>query len=373
MKHAVLVSIIISATIAAAPHAQQGGATAARPRSPEVQADRRVIFRLAAPRAAEVRLSGEFLKEPIAMTKDPQAIWTATVGPVEPEIYEYEFTVDGVAVLDPGNPAIKYNSRPGPLSNLLEVRSGTPAFYDAKPVPHGSVEIRPYTSKAVDGPRRLFIYTPPGYDGGSARYPVLYLLHGADGDETAWAAFGRANLILDNLIAEKKLRPLVVVMPFGYAYPPTGNIEAERQRTDFSKDLIDEAIPFVQSNYRVHTDRARRAIAGLSMGGGQALSIGLSRLDLFSRVAAFSGAVSRTPAESFKDFVANPKKANEQLELLWIGCGTEDGLFAPNKSFSEFLKGKGIEHTFHASGGAHTWIVWRRYLREVAPLLFPQT
>jgi enterochelin esterase family protein len=225
----------------------------------------------------------------------------------------------------------------------------------------------------VGAERRLFIYTPPGYDGGSARYPVLYLLHGADGDETAWTAFGRANLILDNLIAEKRLRPLVVVMPFGYAHPPVAGVDADRQRADFTKDLIDDAIPFVQASYRVHADRDHRALVGLSMGGGQALSIGLSRLDLFSRVAAFSGAVSRTPAETYRAFASNVKKANDDLELLWIGCGSEDGLFAPNKEFSEFLKSKGINHTFHASDGGHTWIVWRRYLRDVAPLLFPQS
>jgi enterochelin esterase family protein len=220
----------------------------------------------------------------------------------------------------------------------------------------------------------MYVYTPPAYERGTTRLPDLYLLHGADGDDTAWTAFGRANHILDNLIADRKLSPLVVVMPFGYAYPPAAGVAADKQRTDFEKDLLEDVIPFVQTNYRVFADRDHRAIAGLSMGGGQSLNIGLRHLDLFSRVASFSGAVPRGgAADAFKDVFADAKKVNGALKLFWIGCGTEDGLYAPNKEFSELLKRNGITHTFHSSGGAHTWIVWRRYLQEVAPQLFPTT
>jgi enterochelin esterase family protein len=343
-------------------------------RSPEVLADRRVTFRLAAPRASEVRLTCECVNGAQTLQKDAGGVWSVTLGPFEPDIYEYEFTVDGVTMLDPRNEKVKYNGRPSTISSLLDVAGTGPRFYDAKPVPHGTVDIRWYQSKAVSGTRRVHVYTPPNYERGTARLPVLYLLHGADGDDSAWTAFGRANQILDNLMADKKLSPMVVVMPFGYAYPPAAGAAGDRQRADFEKDLLQDLVPFVQANYRVHTDRSNRALVGLSMGGGQALNIGLRHLDLFSRVASFSGAVPRGAGlDSFKNVMDNAKKVNGALEVFWIGCGTEDGLFAPNQEFSELLKKNGVTHTFHQSGGAHTWSVWRKYLLEVAPALFPQT
>jgi enterochelin esterase family protein len=337
-----------------------------------VLADRRVTFRLSAPKAAEVRLTCECVKEAVAMAKDAAGIWTATVGPIEPDMYEYEFTVDGVQMSDPRNVVVKYNSRPGPISSILTVPGESLMFYDAKPVPHGTVDIRMYDSKATGSARRAFIYTPPGYEKSSNRLPVLYLLHGADGDETVWTNFGRANLILDNLIAERKAAPMIVVMPFGYAYPSgTATPSAQGQRNEFERDLVEDLIPFVQANYRTYTDRDRRAIAGLSMGGGQTLQIGLHHLDLFSRVAGFSAAVARTPFEAFKDVAADSKKVNASLKLLWLGCGTEDSLFAPNQQFSAFLTQAGITNTFVPTPGGHTWINWRRYLLEVAPKIFP--
>ena len=351
---------------------QQPGAQAVR--SPEVSADRRVTFRISASKAADVRVTCECVNGAQTMTKDDKGTWSVTLGPFDPDIYEYEFTVDGVTIIDPRNEKVKYNSRPSTISSLLEIPGSGPMFYDAKPVPHGTVDIRWYQSKAVNGVRRAYVYTPPNYDRGTARLPVLYLLHGADGDDSAWIAFGRANHILDNLLAEKKITPMVVVMPFGYAYPPAAGAAGDRQRADFQKDLLQDLIPFVQANYRVHSDRSNRAIVGLSMGGGQALNIGLRHLDLFSRVASFSGAVPRgAAADSFDDALADARKLNTSLKLLWVGCGTEDGLFAPNKEFSERLKKAGVTHTFHESGGAHTWSVWRKYLLEVAPLLFPTT
>ena len=351
---------------------QQPGPQAVR--SPEVSADRRVTFRITAPKAADVRLTCECVNGAQTMTKNDKGTWSVTLGPFDPDIYEYEFTVDGVTILDPRNEKVKYNSRPSTISSLLEIPGSGPMFYEAKPVPHGTVEIRWYQSKAVNGVRRAYVYTPPNYDRGAARLPVLYLLHGADGDDSAWTAFGRANHILDNLLAEKKIAPMVVVMPFGYAYPPAGGAAGDRQRADFQKDLLQDLIPFVQANYRVHSDRSNRAIVGLSMGGGQALNVGLRHLDVFSRVASFSGAVPRgATADSFNDVLGDARKLNTSLKLLWVGCGTDDGLFAPNKEFSERLKKAGVTHTFHESGGAHTWSVWRKYLLEVAPLLFPTT
>jgi len=334
-------------------------------RSPEVQPDRRVTFRLAAPNATEVRLTGEFMTGAQALQKDEKGIWSVTVGPVAPEIYSYTLTVNGVAA----------------TRGRLEVPGAAPMFYDMRPVAHGAVEQRWYASKATQSTRRAYVYTPPNYGRGSDRYPVLYLLHGAGGDESGWTENGRAHFILDNLIADGTLKPLIVVMPFGNAYPPAspladGADAMRRQRDGFSRDLREDLIPFVQANYRVHADREHRAIAGLSLGGAQALGIGLSYLDLFSRVAAFSpalGAVTSPQAGGldFKTVLADTRKVNNRLALLWVGCGTEDTLFNSNKEFDAMLTGMGVRHTFKVTDGAHTWQVWRRYLNEVAPQLFP--
>jgi enterochelin esterase-like enzyme len=353
---------LILACVAASPLFAQRGAPAVR--ATEIHADGRVTFRLAAPNATDVRVSGDFLRAPQALVKDEKGIWSATVGPVPAEIYGYQVSVNGVVA-----------SR-----GTLDVPGATPMFYDLRPVAHGAVEQRWYQSKSIGSVRRVYVYTPPNYGRSSERLPVLYLFHGAGGDESGWTENGRANRILDNLIADGKLKPLVVVMPYGYAYPPTsplaeGADAMQRQRDGFSRDLIEDLIPFVQANYRVHTDRQHRAIAGLSLGGGQALGIGLSHLDLFSRVAGFSpalGAVTSAQAGGldFKRLVADSKKVNDRLDLLWVGCGTDDTLFQSNKEFAAMLQASGVKHTFRVSEGAHTWQVWRRYLNEVAPLLF---
>jgi enterochelin esterase family protein len=199
---------------------------------------------------------------------------------------------------------------------------------------------------------------------------VLYLFHGANADETAWTRLGHVNLILDNLLAAGKAKPFVVVMPFGYGVTP-GSGAAGDSNALFGRDLIEDVIPFIQSRYRVYTDREHRAIAGLSMGGGQSLSIGLNHLDLFSYVAGFSAALRAGDfAKTYADLVAKPADSNRKLRLLWVGCGKQDSLFAPAKSFSEFLTERKIKHTFRETEGAHTWMVWRRYLNEVAPQLF---
>jgi enterochelin esterase-like enzyme len=339
-------------------------------RSPEVSADRRVTFRVRAPNASAVTVFCECLTNEPALTKGADGVWSVTVGPLEPDIYEYHFTVDGVDNLDQRNPVVKYNSRPNLIESVVEVPGAAPMFYDIKPVPHGTVSMRYYTSKATGGARRVFVYTPPNYERAS-RLPVLYLLHGADGDETVWTQFGRAHLILDNLIAEKKAAPMVVVMPFGYAYPWHAGVAGEKQRADFEKDLTEDLIPFVQSNYRVSSDRDQRALAGLSMGGGQTLSIGPRHLDLFSRLAVFSSGAGQNPEQSLAAIGKNAKAVNDRLKLFWIGVGTEDGAMAGAKRVSEYLTSVGVKHTYKTTPGAHTWIVWRKYLNEVAPLIFP--
>ena len=351
-------------------HAQQPAQPPAV-RSPEVFDDGRITFRLRAPNAARVTVFCECLTNEPALTKGADGVWSVTVGPVDPDIYEYHFTVDGVDNLDQRNPVVKYNSRPNLIESVVEVPGAAPRFYEVKPVPHGTVSMRYYASKATGGTRRAFIYTPPNYERSTARLPVLYLLHGADGDETVWTQFGRANLILDNLIAEKKAAPMVVVMPFGYAYPWHAGATPDKQRADFEKDLTEDLIPFVQSNYRVSTDREHRALAGLSMGGGLTLSIGPRHLDLFSRLAVFSSGAGQNPERTLAVAGKNAKAINEKLKLFWIGVGTEDGAMAGAQRTSEYLTSVGIKHTYKTTPGAHTWIVWRKYLNDVAPLIFP--
>jgi enterochelin esterase family protein len=339
-------------------------------RSPEVAADRRVTFRVRAPNASKVTVFCECLTTEPALTKGADGVWSATVGPIEPDIYEYHFTVDGVDNLDQRNPVVKYNSRPNLIESVVEVPGTSPMFYDVRPVPHGTVSIKYYPSKATGTTRRAFVYTPPNYEKTTARLPVLYLLHGADGDETVWTQFGRVNLILDNLIAEKKAAPMIVVMPFAYAYPWHAGVAADKQRADFEKDLLTDLIPFVQSTYRVAADREHRALAGLSMGGGLTFAIGPRHLDTFSRLAVFSSSAGQAPEKTLADVAANAKNVNAQLKLLWMGVGTEDGVLAGAKRTSEFLNSAGIKHTFKTTPGAHTWIVWRKYLNEVAPQLW---
>lgn len=360
MKKTLLRALALVLLLAPPALAQRGPAL----RSPEVHPDRRVTFRIAAPNATEVRLTGEFITGGQVLQKDEKGIWSVTVGPLAPEIYSFTLSVNGVAA----------------TRGRLDVPGNAPMFYDMRPVPHGAVEQRWYQSKATGSQRRVFVYTPPDYARSPERYPVLYLLHGAGGDESGWTENGRAHFILDNLIADGKLKPLVVVMPYGNAYQPgsplaEGSDAMRRQRDGFSRDLREDLIPFIHANYRVHTDRDHRAIAGLSLGGAQALAIGLGHLDLFSRVAAFSpalGAVTSPQAGGFdfKVALADTRKVNDRLSLLWVGCGTEDTLFNSNKEFDQLLTGMGVTHTFKVTDGAHTWQVWRRYLNEVAPLLF---
>jgi enterochelin esterase-like enzyme len=255
-----------------------------------------------------------------------------------------------------------------------------PPWQQVRNVPHGDVQRLEYQSKSIHKAREALVYLPPGYDGGSTRYPVLYLLHGAGGDESVWNQRMQANVILDNLIADGELEPLVVVMPHGF----TNRISTdERPRTagayksemeEFAVDFVSDLVPLVESRYRVGADRAHRAIAGNSMGGGQALRLGLTHPEMFCGVASFSAAmqIANDPAWGGIDMKATLAHAGaiNELDVLWVGCGTEDSLFNVNKQFSDQLTAAGIEHTFRSTPGAHTPAVWSRYLREVAPQLF---
>ena len=259
----------------------------------------------------------------------------------------------------------------------------TPMWQQEHNVPHGDVHTLQYQSKSLNQLREAIVYLPPGYFSSGESYPVLYLLHGAGGNERTWIDRQQANQILDNLIADGRLKPLIVVMPYGY----TRTLEAGQQRrgaegykTDmeqFPRDLILDLIPQFESRYRVKADRMHRGIAGLSMGGGQSLAIGLTHSDMFGTIAAFSSAmqIANNPDWGGIDMAAaltDAAKLNANLDLLWVGCGTEDTLFNVNKAFSEQLTAAGVEHTFRVTKGAHTAEVWSRYLYEVAPQLFVQ-
>lgn len=344
-------------------------------RSPEVGADHRVTFRLRAPNAREVVLAREGApRQP--MQKDENGVWSVTTPPLEPDLYGYSFVVDGVGLLDPGNPLMKPNLLN--TQSMVHVPGPSSLPWEVNHVPHGTVHHHYYKSGVVGDERDFYVYTPAGYDPKSSkRYPVLYLLHGFSDDASGWTAVGQANVILDNLIAEGKAKPMLVVMPLGYGAPeilsrtgPGSRDPGLRQRNldRFRDALITEVLPEVEKSYRAATDRNSRAIAGLSMGGAESLFTGLNNLNRFAWVGAFSsGGLGSDFSTTFPNLDA---KANGQLRLLWIACGTEDGLITANRQLRDWLKSKDIHHVDVETPGAHSWLVWRRNLATFAPMLF---
>lgn len=334
-------------------------------KSPEVHKDQTVTFRLSAPEAKKVEIKVGFEEKNQPMQKDSDGLWSITLGPAEPEIYEYIFVVDGLEVADPSNPWLKlWRST---AQNLVEIHGEVPMFFQEQKVPHGTIHVHRYYSKSLGITRGLYIYTPPGYETSrDTKYPVLYLLHGFGDIEDAWTNVGRAHVIADNLIAGKKALPLVIVMPYGHTPETTGSANFGKW-DELEKDLIEDVIPFVQEKYRVSTDKKDRAISGLSMGGAQTLTIGLSNLELFGWIGAFSSALK---GRQYDRLLAEPEKINKELKLLWIGCGRQDYLYQGNRSFIEQLESKKIRHVKRITNGSHEWSLWRRYLNEFIPLLF---
>ncbi|MGD2094731.1 MAG: alpha/beta hydrolase-fold protein [Phycisphaerales bacterium] len=337
--------------------------------SPEADADGRVTFRLLAPDAKRVGVNVQFMQGFRPMTKSENGVWSVTLGPAEPEIYEYNFVVDGLQVVDPSNSWLKVwrrNSR-----NLVEIRGKEPMFFQEQEVPHGTVHMHKYHSNSLGVTRGLYIYTPPDYETSkSAEYPVLYLFHGMGDCVDAWTVVGRANVIVDNLLAKNKAKPLVIVMPYGHTPSTPPDARSIGDYRAFERDLIKDVIPYVQERYRVSDKRNERAVAGLSMGGGQSLTVGLGNPELFGWVGAFSSAVPRTP--QLDDLLTKLKKSNDKLNLLWIGCGRKDFLFQVNQKFIEQLKAENIEYIARITDGGHEWRLWRRYLNELVPLLFKE-
>jgi enterochelin esterase-like enzyme len=344
--------------------------------SPEVHPDGRATFRLRAPNALEVKLERDGVEEQTAMQKDEQGVWSVTTAPLAPDYYGYSILVDGVRSLDPSNPLLVPNLLtpgsavhvPGPLSLPWELND----------VPHGEIHHHFYKSAVAGDNRDYYVYTPAGYDPAKKKtYPVFYLLHGFSDDASGWTAVGYANVILDNLIAQGKAKPMIVVMPLGYGtiefvhlgWNAWGHDELRARNFEkFREALLTEVMPQVEGEYHITKDRNSRAIAGLSMGGSESLLTGLNNLDKFSWVGAFSS--GGLPDDFQKNFPSLDSKANQQLHLLWIACGTEDHLITINRNLREWLKTKGVKMTEIETPGMHTWMVWRRNLAELAPLLF---
>ena len=322
-------------------------------------------------------LASDFAEGITDLKKADDGVWSVTVGPLEPDIYYYNFVVDGVRTLDPGNSQAKIGFTTSTITSILEVRGDKPSFYDIKDVPHGEIHLLRYNSKSNGVIRELNVYTPPGYDDDrERRYPVVYLLHGANNDLYSWYRYGRANDILDNLLAEGAIKPLIVVMPLGY-----GGASADGRRGPggarggagdlYEQDILKDIIPLIDSKYRTIADRTHRAIVGFSMGGGQSSRIGLGHLDTFSYIGVFSaGMPGNAETEPLKSLAADVPATNKKIDLLWIACGKDDAAITGARNFSNTLKQIGIEHTFVESNGAHHWRVWRRYLHEMAQLLF---
>ncbi|WP_394369966.1 alpha/beta hydrolase-fold protein [Spirosoma endbachense] len=366
-----------------------GIATAQPPRgplvvSPQVNADKTVTFRYLAPSAKEVKLSAQFEKAPVLMTKDGQGIWSVTVGPVKPDIYPYSFQVDGVTVMDPANVAFFPNERF--KASLADIPGDTPLVHAMQDVPHGSINYEYYPS-AEGTTGSLVVYTPPGYDKSPAKkYPVFYLISGTTDTEETFFKVGHTNLILDNLIAAGKAKPMIIVMPYGniaarVAEQKGGTKPADPTVRDgadaisrakaFEIDLLTNVIPYTEKNYRAIANRESRAIGGFSRGGGQTLRAALGNMDKFAWVCSYSSYLSPTEMDkSFSQIGAKPEATNKQLKLLWVSVGSDDFLYKGTVEFMDYLKAKNVTFKSLITDGGHTWMNVKKYLAETAPLLF---
>ncbi|MBL9176143.1 MAG: hypothetical protein JNL10_21550 [Verrucomicrobiales bacterium] len=349
------------------------------PTSPEVAADRQITFRVSAPKAQSVKLAGSDLPglgQGKDMTQGTNGVWEVTFGPVPPGSYRYNFNVDGVSVIDPRNPRTSESNEN--TWSLVHVDGAD--WQDTKDVPHGAVAEVTYWSSTLKKFRRMHVYTPPGYEAGTDKYPVFYLLHGAFDSDNSWSTVGRAGFILDNLIAAGKAKPMVVVMPAGHTGPFSfgrGSMSGE-----FEPDFISDILPTVEKRYRVHTDRANRAIAGLSMGGAHTLNIGVPHLDKFAYLGVYSsgifGIVQRpgAPAPQGPSFeekhkaILDDAKLKDGLKLFWFATGKDDFLVETTRKTVEMFKGHQFDVIYKETDGAHTWDKWRDYLNEFAPQLF---
>lgn len=332
--------------------------------SPQVAADGHVTFRVFAPTAKDVTVAGDFGGGPTSMKRDSEGVWSATVA-IKPGLWGYSYKIDGQSQIDPAN-AWNKPSRVFTTSVVL-VPASPAAPFEYQGAPEGTVHLHTYLSKPLGEQRRLRVYTPPGYEKTKAKYPVLYLLHGFSDNEASWSEFGRANVIADNLIAAKQAVPAIIVMTDGHAVPMSRERWQENLQK-FQDDMLLAVVPFVDAHYRTKASASDRAVVGLSMGGEQALTLGMAHPDVFAWVGGMSSATRNT--EWFAAALAKPAEINKKLRLLWIAIGKDDFLLEANHKFIEDLKSKGVAFEYKETEGAHEWPVWRRYLAEILPRLF---
>ena len=385
--------LLAAACLAPTPGSAQargGGPAAPTVVSPEVSADRRITVRLYAPKAEAVHLNasdapGVPVGAGAPLTKGENGVWQVTVGPVPSGAYRYAFVVDSVQTLDPRNPATSESNNNA--WSLVYVPGSD--LFDTRPVPRGAVAEVTYSSASLGMFRRMHVYTPPGYETSGRKYPVLYLLHGAGDSDDSWSTAGRAGFILDNLIAKKAAKDMIVVMPAGHTRTPAGaGVVSADANAAFSGDFLGSVVPYIEEHYRVASGRDNTAIAGLSMGGGQTLDIATANGARFGYVGVFSsglfgvfaipgrGAAPPAWSKGSSDWEKRnaaalaDERTKKGLKLFWFATGKDDFLLQTTRSTVNLFKDYGYAPVYKESEGGHTWINWRDYLSEFAPLLF---
>ena len=383
MTRTLIIALTLTVSMAQAPadDSRPASSNVLNAQYPRVHADGRVTFRLTAPNAQKVQLQpggadNGLGKGPIDMTRDEKGLWSITLPPAVPGFHYYWFLVDGLNVNDPGSETFFGWGR---QTSGIEVPEPGADYYGARNVPHGEVRLRLYESKITGAWRRAYVYTPPDYEANvKTRYPVLYLQHGAGENATSWTKQGHANLILDNLIAAGKAKPMIVVMDTGYATKPgatpvPGATGTPQVPNAFEDVIVSDLIPTIDASYRTIADRESRAMAGLSMGGGQTLQITSKNLGLFAWIGSFSAPLRNFDVKTSMNGVLNDAPAfNKRVRLLWVGSGTgEVAIHEAASQLHKSLDAAGIKHIiFESSGTSHEWQTWRRSLNDFAPRLF---
>ena len=386
MRTSILLILIMISITSTAQQALWGAAEIV---SPEINSGNTVTFRFQAPEAKEVKLSGDWMPAEgwtpgsVSMKKGEKGLWSFTTGVLPSELYSYSFSVDGVKTTDPNNVYLIRDV--ATVTNVFIVGGGQADLYKTNPVPHGTVSRRWYNSPGNEKMRRITIYTPPGYEESKEKYPVLYLLHGMGGDEEAWIALGRTAQILDNLIAQGKAKPMIVVMP-------NGNVAQEaapgESTLGFYKPIFQlpntmdgkyeqtfpDIIKFLENSYRVKAEKGSRAIAGLSMGGFHSLHISRYYPNTFDYIGLFSAAIlpdQKVNSKIYENLDNTLKiQKNNGYKLYWIGMGKTDFLYKSGEEYRKRLDDLRMKYTYVESEGGHIWKNWRVYLSEFAPLLF---
>ena len=389
-----LTALIVALLIGVTMFAQQALWGSAPVVSPEIHGNNTVTFRFKAPKAVRVQLTGDFLpvqknakfEAPgiVDLKEGQEGVWEYTTPePLKPELYSYSFIVDGLRVNDPANVYLIRDV--STLTNVFIIGGDRADFYKVNPVPHGTVSRVWYDSPALGLERRMTVYTPAGYETGGKSYPVLYLLHGMGGDEEAWISLGRTAQILDNLIAQGKAKPMIVVMPNGNAsqeaapgessrgmVPPT--MQLPKTMEGSYEQAFPEIVKFIDKNYRTVKSKSGRAIAGLSMGGFHSLHISKQYPDMFNYVGLFSAAIMPNKEASSPIYENMEGKLKVQFDknpaLYWIAIGKTDFLYKANEEYRKLLDKKGYKYTYYESDEGHIWRNWRIYLTEFVPMLF---